>query len=103
VLNTTLNLIDHGMTLQEAVESPRFDTLHLEETFDRHRIVPGGLRIEGRIPADVIEALRSRGHLIELLGDWRHASAPTVVAIDRKTGVRSAAADPRRDRYAFAY
>ena len=103
LLQVFLNITEFGMTLQEAVESPRFDTLHLEETFDQHRVVVGGLRIEGRVAADVIEALRARGHVIELLGDWRHASAPTVVAIDRKTGVRSAAADPRRDRYAFAY
>ena len=57
----------------------------------------------GRVSGDVIEDLKRRGHIIEVIGDWRHASAPTIVAIDRATGVRSAAADPRRDRYAFAW
>ena len=103
LLQVFLNIAEFGLTLQEAIESPRFDTLHLEETFDEHRIRPGELRAEGRISPEVIAELTRRGHIVEVIGDWRHASAPTIVAIDRKTGVRSAAADPRRDRYAFAY
>ncbi|HEY3176583.1 MAG TPA: gamma-glutamyltransferase family protein [Candidatus Polarisedimenticolia bacterium] len=103
LLQVFLNIAEFGMTLQEAVEAPRFDSLHLEETFDQHRVVPGGLRIEGRVPDDVIAVLRERGHVIELLGAWAHASAPTIVSINRENGVLSAAADPRRDRYAFAY
>ena len=50
-----------------------------------------------------IEALRARGHVIEVIGGWSHASAPTIVSIDRTTGVKAAAADTRRDRYAFAW
>ena len=103
LLQVFLNIAEFGLTLQEAVESPRFDTLHLEETFDQHRIRPNQLRIEGRVPADVLEALRAKGHVLEILGGWNHASAPTVVSIDRTTSVVSAAADARRDRYAFAW
>jgi gamma-glutamyltranspeptidase / glutathione hydrolase len=68
LLEVFLDLADFGLTLQEAMEAPRFDTLHLEETFDQHRIRPGGLRIEGRVPADVIEALKTRGHLVDVIG-----------------------------------
>ena len=103
LLEVFLNIAEFGMTLQEAVEAPRFDSLHLEETFDQHRVAPGRLRIEGRVSPEVIAELGRRGHIIEVLGGWSHASAPTIVSIDRKTGVLSAAADPRRDRYAFAY
>ncbi|HET6374113.1 MAG TPA: gamma-glutamyltransferase family protein, partial [Candidatus Polarisedimenticolia bacterium] len=103
LLQIFLDIAEFGLSLQEAVETPRFDTLHLEETFDQHRIRPGELRIEGRVAGEVIDALKARGHIIEVIGDWRHASAPTIVSIDRRTGVRSAAADPRRDRYAYAY
>jgi gamma-glutamyltranspeptidase/glutathione hydrolase len=103
LLQVFLNIAEFGLTLQGAVEAPRFDTLHLEETFDQHKIRPGELRIEGRVAEDVIAPLRERGHVIEVIGGWSHASAPTVVSIDRQSGVKSAAADPRRDRYAFAY
>ncbi len=103
LLQVFLNIADFGLGFQEALEAPRFDTLHLEETFDQHRIRPGELRVESRLGAEVIEALRKRGHIVEVLEDWGHLSAPTLVAIDRTTGVRSAAADPRRGRYANAH
>ena len=103
LLQVFLDVADFGLNIQEAMETPRFDTLHLEETFDQHRIRPGELRIEGRVPSDVIDALRARGHVIEVIGGWSHASAPTIVSIDRATGVKAAAADARRDRYAFAF
>ncbi|MGH9866595.1 MAG: gamma-glutamyltransferase family protein [Candidatus Polarisedimenticolia bacterium] len=103
LLEVFLGIAEFGLGLQEALEAPRFDTLHLEETFDQHRIRPGELRVEGRVPEDVIAELKRRGHVIEVIGDWRHASAPTIVTIDRAAGIVSAAADPRRDRYAFAW
>ncbi len=103
LLQVFLNIAEFGLTIQEAVEAPRYDTLHLEETFGQHRVRPNELRVESRVPEEVIAELRRRGHAVEVLGAWLHASAPTVVAIERKTGVLSAAADPRRDRYAFAW
>jgi len=49
-LQATINLIDHGMSLQEAVEAPRVWTQGY------------GLEIEPRIPDAVAQALRERGH-----------------------------------------
>ncbi len=103
LLQVFLDVAEFGMNLQEAVEAPRFDTLHLEESWDQHRIRPNQLRVEGRVGADVVAELRRRGHEVEVLGDWSHASAPTIVSIDRINGVRAGAADPRRDRYVFAW
>jgi gamma-glutamyltranspeptidase/glutathione hydrolase len=103
LLQVFLDISEFGLSLQEAIETPRFDTLHLEETFDQHRIRPGELRIEGRVEEQVVAALKARGHIVEVIGGWQHASAPTIVSVDRRTGVRSAAADPRRDRFAYAY
>ncbi len=103
LLQVFLGIADFGLGLQEALEAPRYDSLHLEETFDQHRVRPGELRVEARLGDDVIAELKRRGHVLEILGDWRHASAPTIVSIDRKAGIVSAAADPRRDRYAFAW
>jgi gamma-glutamyltranspeptidase/glutathione hydrolase len=49
-MQAVINLIDHGMTLQQAVEAPRVWT----QGFD--------LEIEDRVPADIIEAVGHRGH-----------------------------------------
>jgi len=103
LLQVFLDIAEFGLGLQEAVEAPRFDTLHLEESWDQHRVRPNELRVEGRVAESVIRDLGRRGHTIEVVGDWSNASAPTIVSIDRKTGILAGAADPRRDRYVFAW
>jgi gamma-glutamyltranspeptidase/glutathione hydrolase len=56
-----LNILEFGMNPQEAVEAPRFDTLHLVSSFDDHKLIPGSLNIESRVPKDVINQLQQRG------------------------------------------
>jgi gamma-glutamyltranspeptidase/glutathione hydrolase len=51
-LQAIVNLIDHGMSLQEAVEAPRIWT------------EGGALELEEAFPETVAEALRARGHRI---------------------------------------
>jgi len=98
-----LNIIEFGMNPQEAVEAPRFDTLHLMSSFDDHKLLPGSLNLESRIPKDVINQLQQRGHEIKVQPDWGTPSSPTVIVYDAKSGVASAGADPRRGRYAVAW
>ncbi|MFA6966385.1 gamma-glutamyltransferase [Bosea sp. (in: a-proteobacteria)] len=54
-MQAIVNLIDHGMTLQEAVEAPRIWT------------EGGVLELEEAFPEAVAEALRARGHRIVLM------------------------------------
>lgn len=80
-----LNLTDHGMSLQAAVNQPR---VH----WSGHE-----LEAEGDLPAATLDGLRRRGHEVEL----RSARSPwfgAVQAVARhpKTGVCQGAADPRR-------
>ena len=51
-LQAIVNVIDHGMTAQQAVEAPRVWTLG------------ENLELEGGFPADVLRGLRERGHEI---------------------------------------
>jgi gamma-glutamyltranspeptidase/glutathione hydrolase len=103
LIQVLLNVIDFGMNVQEAVEAARFDTLHFVSSFDDHRFNPGVLELEDRIPAKTIEALRSRGHKIDLQTGWANASAPTIIMFKPETGVIEAGADVRRGRYALAW
>jgi gamma-glutamyltranspeptidase/glutathione hydrolase len=52
-LQAVLNLVDHGMSLQEAVEAPRVWTQGF------------GLELEPHFPAAVADGLAARGHAIE--------------------------------------
>lgn len=103
LIQVLLNIVEFGMNVQEAVEAPRFQTLHLVSSFDDHRFNPGVLNLEDRIAKQVQEDLTSRGHKIEMQTAWGNPSAPTVIRFNGDSGVIEAGADPRRGRYAIAW
>lgn len=99
MLQVLLNIIDFGMSPQEAAEAPRFETEHFYSSFAFHEFVPGKVSLEGRIPKATGDALTALGHKITMATDWSNHSAPTVIL--RKDGVLHGAADPRRARFIF--
>lgn len=82
VLQVVLNLIDHGMNIQEAVDAPRI----------HHQWLPDIIRYEKYgLSVDVVKALEQRGHKLEVgaIG-MVHA-----VQIENSTGIRLGASDSR--------
>ncbi len=91
VLQVLLNVIDHRMDIQEAVDAPRF----------HHQWLPDELRIERQgFPLDVRRALEARGHTIVERADMGDVHA---IRIDPKTGIRYGASDPRMDGKTLGY
>ena len=87
-----LNLIEHGMNVQAAIEAPRI------------RLVKPGTHVsmEGRIPVAVRAALEARGHDVEVLPDWTATvGGGHGIAFDSEEGSFMGGADPRRDGYAI--
>ncbi|MBI1788901.1 MAG: gamma-glutamyltransferase, partial [Acidobacteria bacterium] len=104
MLQVLLNIIDFGMTPQEAVEAPRFQTEHFFSSFGGHEFAAGRLNLEGRMPRAAADKLSALGHRVSVTGDWGNASAPTVIQIvDDGQGQRAlhGGADPRRARFIF--
>jgi gamma-glutamyltranspeptidase/glutathione hydrolase len=99
LLQVLLNILDFGMTPQEAVESPRFQTEHFYTSFDFHEFSPGKVSLEGRMSRDTIQRMIALGHRVQIGGEWSNTSAPVVIL--KKDGVLSGAADPRRSRFIF--
>jgi gamma-glutamyltranspeptidase/glutathione hydrolase len=99
LLQVLLNILEFGMTPQDAVEAPRFQTEHFYSSFASHEFTPGKVNLEGRIARTTADALTALGHKITVTGDWSNASAPTVIQI--KDGVLNGGADPRRSRFIF--
>ncbi|MDH4065751.1 MAG: gamma-glutamyltransferase [Acidobacteriota bacterium] len=96
-----LNLVDFEMPVQQAIEAPRL-ALDAEPNFYK----PGAeitVRIEGRVPAATIAALKAMGHAVEVLPGWGSLGHMQVIRIDQKTGAMTAGADPRRTGYAMGY
>jgi len=85
ITQSIINVIDHGMTMQEAVSAPR---VHCEGEL---------IQLEGRIRADVAEELRRKGNPIH---HWPDGFADGFalahgIKIDPARGDWQAGADPR--------
>ena len=92
-LQMVSNVVDLGMSVQAAIEAPRF------RLFGGRKVA-----IESRLSTGVADELKKRGHELQALSAW----SPTVggghgILIDPETRVFSGGADPRRDGYALGY
>jgi gamma-glutamyltranspeptidase / glutathione hydrolase len=99
LMQVILNILEFGMTPQEAVEAPRFQTEHFYSSFGNHEFTPGKINLEGRIPKTTVDALAALGHRVTVTGDWSNSSAPAVIWVHN--GVLNGGADPRRARFIF--
>ena len=97
ILQTTAqmisNVLDHGFSIQAAIEAPRFRTTD-------------GLSVlaESRLPTATHEDLTRRGHQLEPIGDWSVlVGGGQGIMVDQESGVLMGGADPRRDGYALGW
>jgi gamma-glutamyltranspeptidase/glutathione hydrolase len=84
VANILIGVVDFGLDIQQAVNSPRF----------HHQWLPDRIAMErDRFSPDTIDLLKQRGHDIRfgLGGDGE------CIQIDLKTGMRLGASDPRNE------
>ena len=104
MLQTFVNHRVFGMDVQQAVEAPRFASLSFPNSFEPHAYLPGRLQIEERLAATVADDLAARGHDVAVWDDWTWlAGSMCVIAKDRRSGIFSAGADPRRPAYALGW
>lgn len=86
VLQVTLNVIDHGMNIQEAIDAPRI----------HHQWLPDVVRYEKYgLAADVIQALETRGHTLQPPDQVSTIGMAHGIQIEAGTGVRLGASDAR--------
>jgi len=101
-MQTLLNMIEFGMNVQQAIESPKWLTRAFPASPFPHTMYPGDLSVESRIPEDVRKQLLARGHKLHVTGAWSDGSLAGIV-IDPKTGVLNAGTDPRTEACAWAW
>jgi gamma-glutamyltranspeptidase/glutathione hydrolase len=104
MLQVLLNHVVFGMSLQEAVEAPRFVTHSFPGSFEPHPYHPGRLDVERHIGPAAGDALEALGHRVQWLPDLSIATAGVcAVAADRASGVLYGGADPRRAARAMGW
>ncbi len=92
VTQTIINMIDHDMNLQQALDAPR---LHHQWFPDEILYEPFGMSPDTRI------ALEKLGHKFAVKPGY--VASGTGIAIEEKTGVRLGAIDARSDGEAIGY
>ncbi len=83
VFNVALNLIDHGMTLQQAIDAPRVSITSATSS----------MSAEAGLPQATIDGLRALGYTVNLT----EIGSVQAVLVDRQTGKQYGAADARRE------
>jgi len=89
-----LNVVDFGMSVQEALDAPTFHTQHFPSSFYPRAQHPGQVVVEGRIPESVRAELRQRGHEIVVAGDWANGRV-LAIRMDPERGLIFGGASPR--------
>ena len=83
------NMLDYGMDIQAALDSPRFF------------LYEGELATESSVPAPVREALQTLGHQV-VVADAPHGGGQGI-SIDWHNGTLTGGSDPRKDGMAAGY
>lgn len=90
---TISNIIDHGMSIQEAISAPRIAQFQ-----------SGDLNIEGRVSLESYNKLQEMGHKIHVRDSYDpYFGGVHGVMMDYKTKTLHGGADPRRDGHAAAF
>lgn len=94
-------MLDGGLDVQAAIEMPRWtswpgtDPSGLDNPFE--------LRIEDRMPADVLAELEARGHAVKLQDAWSGGGSAQTIARDPETGVLIGGTDLRVEGMVLGY
>jgi gamma-glutamyltranspeptidase/glutathione hydrolase len=87
-----LRHVDHKLNMQAAMDAPMLQTDHWPNSFFPREARPGKVQLESRFPKETIEALKAKGHDIEVGGEW---SLGRNAAAKREGKLMKAAATPR--------
>ncbi len=97
MLQFFLNRVVFGMTIQEAIEAPKFSSEHFPGLFAPHDHWPNRLRIEPGVGQATLDTLAQRGHDLELAGDWTEGYL-LAAERDPETGMLEAGCDLRGEK-----
>lgn len=92
-LQSITGMIDEGLDVQQAAEQPRWASWPGSAPVSEGSSYE--LQIEDRMDQGVIEDLGSRGHTLNVVGEWGCGGAVQIIARNPDTGVLAGGSDPR--------
>ena len=70
LLQFFLNVVEFGMTVQQAVEAPNVNSYQMRSSFGRHESRPGRMTVASSLPESTREALKQMGVSAEIHPDY---------------------------------
>ena len=96
-----LNVVEFGMTVQQALEQPSIVSTGFRSSYYPHN-VGGELQIPAVLPRHVLDELAAMGHKLDVR-NARGVGSVKAILIHPKTGVLMGGVSPTRDSYVMAY
>ena len=94
ILQLFLNMVEFGMSIQEALDAPTVYSTHFPSSFYPRDAFPAQIEAEDRIAPDVLAELAQRGHRVQLVDGWVNGKCMGVLR-DVESGVMMGGASPR--------
>jgi gamma-glutamyltranspeptidase/glutathione hydrolase len=101
LLQFLLNVVEFGMTPQEAVEAPNINSFQMRSSFGEHESRPGRVLLAESVPDWTRNELRRMGYTFEFSD--RTSGPITAIWIDRKHRTFWGAASNHGEDYGIAW
>src|SRR6266496_2055715 len=88
LLQFFLNVVEFGMTVQQAVEAPNINSFQMRESFKQHQTWPGHMLISSVTPQSVRDELQKMGYTLEMerTSPERTSGPINAILFDREHG-----------------
>jgi gamma-glutamyltranspeptidase/glutathione hydrolase len=101
LLQMFLNVVEWGMTIQQAVEAPNINSYQMRSSFGMHEARPGRLLVATSTPESVRAALRRMGYTLEF--QERTSGPINAIYFDRKHGTMWGGSSNHGEDYGIAW
>ncbi|MEP6492236.1 MAG: gamma-glutamyltransferase [bacterium] len=101
LLQFFLNVVEFGMTVQQAVEAPNINSFQMRSSFGVHEARPGAMEVATSLPAATRDALRAMGYSLQFV---ERSSGPiNAILLDRKHGTMWGGSSNHGEDYGIAW
>jgi gamma-glutamyltranspeptidase/glutathione hydrolase len=101
LLQYFLNVLEFGMTPQQAVEAPNMNSFQMRNSFQDHTAQPGRMLLASSTPESVRAALQKMGYTLQFSA--RTSGPITAIWFDRRHGTMWGAASNHGEDYGIAW
>jgi gamma-glutamyltranspeptidase/glutathione hydrolase len=101
LLQFLLNIVEFGMTPQEAAEAANFNSYQMRSSFDKHESQPGRIVLNDAVPVWVRKELAARGYRMEF--ESRTSGPINAILLDHEHGTMWGGSSNHGEDYGIAW